>query len=69
MVEPVFGLLAVGLAASVAGLMPFLMAYAAGAMMQVVYAQMMPEAGESRGGVMSAVIGIALMMALDVALG
>lgn len=68
-VEPVFGLMAVGLAASVSGLMPFLMAIAAGAMMQVVFAQMLPEAGESRSGAAAAVVGFALMMALDVALG
>ena len=68
-VEPVFGLLAAFLAASVSGLMPLLMAFAAGAMMHVVYAQMLPEAGESRGGAAAAVVGFALMMALDVALG
>ena len=68
-VEPVFGLLAVLLAASVSGLMPLLMAFAAGAMIQVVFAQMLPAAAARRDGAAAAVIGYALMMALDVALG
>ena len=68
-VEPVFGILAVLAAAGVSGMMPLMMAFAAGAMMQVVFAQMLPSAAESRDGAAAAVIGYALMMALDVALG
>lgn len=68
-VEPVFGVLAVLLATCVSGMMPLMMALAAGAMMQVVFAQMLPEAAVRRDGAVAAVIGYALMMALDVALG
>ena len=67
-VEPVFGVLAVLLAAGASGLMPLMMAFAAGAMMQVVFAQMLPDAAACRDGAAAAVIGYALMMALDVAL-
>lgn len=67
--EIVFGLLAVLAAASVSGLMPLMMAFAAGAMMQTVFACMLPEAAQTRRGTAAAVIGFALMMALDVALG
>ena len=67
--EPVFGMLAVLLASSVFGLMPLMMAFAAGAMMQVVFACMLPDAAGGRGGTDAAVLGFALMMALDIALG
>lgn len=67
-VEPVFGVLAALAASSTADLMPLLMAFAAGAMMQVVFAQLLPEAASHRDGAAAAVIGYALMMALDVAL-
>lgn len=68
-VEPVFGVLVVLLAAAVRPLMPGLMAFAAGAMMLVVFGEMIPEAARSRAGLASAVLGYAVMMALDVGLG
>jgi ZIP family zinc transporter len=67
-VEPVFGILAATLAGSVAALMPWLLAFAAGAMMYVVVEEMVPEAA-SRGGTLGAMLGFAIMMVLDVALG
>ena len=67
-VEPVFGILAAMLAGSVSVLMPWLLAFAAGAMMYVVVEEMIPEAS-SRAGTLGAMFGFLLMMTLDVALG
>ena len=68
-VEPVFGVLVVLLAAAVRPLMPVLMAFSAGAMMLVVFEEMIPEAARSRAGLAASVLGFAVMMALDVGLG
>ena len=71
-VEPVFGGLTVLLAALVLPAMPYLLAFAAGAMLYVVVEELIPEmsAGEhSNIGVISFAAGFSLMMALDVALG
>ena len=71
-VEPVFGFLTVLIAASIIPLMPYLLAFAAGAMLYVVVEELLPEmsAGHhSNIGVMSFAVGFSLMMALDVALG
>lgn len=67
-VEPVFGVLAALLAGSVTALMPWLLAFAAGAMMYVVVEEMIPEAS-SRSGTLGAMFGFLVMMILDVALG
>lgn len=67
-VEPLFGILAALLAGGVAVLMPWLLAFAAGAMMYVVVEEMIPEAA-SRSGTLGAVTGFVVMMILDVALG
>ncbi len=68
-VEPVFGVLAAGLAVSSAAALPLMMALSAGAMMWAVFSQMLPEAAQGRCGVIAALLGFALMMAMDVALG
>lgn len=71
-VEPVFGALTVVLAAFIVPAMPYLLSFAAGAMLYVVVEELIPEmsAGEhSNIGVVSFAIGFSLMMALDVALG
>ena len=68
-VEPVFGLLAAMTAVFARPLMPFLMAFAAGAMMIVVYDEMIPAACIKRDGLAAAMAGYLLMMALDLALG
>lgn len=67
-VEPLFGVLAAVLAGSVTALMPWLLAFAAGAMMYVVVEEMLPEAA-SRSGTLGALFGFLVMMVLDVALG
>ena len=72
LVEPVFGLLTVLLAGSIQPLMPWLLSFAAGAMLYVVVEELIPEAhlGEHSNvctlGVMG---GFLVMMILDVALG
>ncbi len=71
-VEPVFGALALLAAELVAPAMPYLLSFAAGAMLYVVVEELIPEmsAGKhSDVGVVSFAVGFALMMALDVALG
>ena len=68
-VEPVFGLLAAYFAASLSGVMPVLMAFSAGAMMWVVFSEMLPQSGARRDGAVFAAVGYVLMMALDLALG
>ncbi|MDR1209880.1 MAG: ZIP family metal transporter [Clostridiales bacterium] len=71
-VEPVFGLLAVAAADAVAPVMPWLLSFAAGAMIYVVVEELIPEArlGEhSHAGTFSVLAGFIIMMALDVALG
>ena len=71
-VEPVFGILAVLIAGTISPYMPWLLAFAAGAMMYVVVEELIPEAhlGEhSNVGTMSVMGGFLIMMILDVALG
>ena len=71
-VEPVFGGLTVMAAGLVDPAMPYLLSFAAGAMLYVVVEELIPEtsAGEhSNIGVMAFSVGFSLMMALDVALG
>ena len=71
-VEPVFGALTVVIAGLVVPAMPYLLSFAAGAMLYVVVEELIPEmsAGEhSNIGVVSFAVGFSLMMALDVALG
>ena len=68
-VEPVFGVLVVLAVSAVRAMMPLLMAFAAGAMMLVVFSEMIPEAARERAGVLCAMAGYVLMMALDLALG
>lgn len=71
-VEPVFGILTVLVAGSITALMPWLLAFAAGAMMYVVVEELIPEAhlGEhSNIGTLGVMAGFLLMMILDVALG
>ena len=71
-VEPIGGMLTILLTALVVPLMPYLLSFAAGAMLYVVVEELIPEmsAGEhSDIGVISFAIGFMVMMALDVALG
>ena len=71
-VEPVFGGLTVLIAGMVVPAMPYLLSFAAGAMLYVVVEELIPEMSQgkhSNVGVISFAIGFSLMMALDVALG
>ena len=66
-VEPVFGMLAVGAAALVHPVMPWLLSFSAGAMLCVTFHELCPEAAD-RPGTLGFIGGFALMMVLDVAL-
>ena len=71
-VEPLFGILAVLAAGSIQPLLPWLLAFAAGAMLYVVVEELIPEAhlGEhSNIGTLGVMAGFLVMMVLDVALG
>ena len=71
-VEPVFGAITVLLAGLIVPAMPYMLSFAAGAMLYVVVEELIPEmsAGEhSNIGVIAFAAGFSLMMALDVALG
>ena len=71
-VEPIFGILAVLVAGSIQPLLPWLLAFAAGAMMYVVVEELIPEAhlGEhSNIGTLGVMAGFLVMMILDVTWG
>ncbi len=71
-VEPVFGILTVLVAGTVSTAMPWLLSFAAGAMMYVVVEELIPQAhlGEhSNAGTISVMAGFVLMMILDIAMG
>ena len=69
-VEPVFGVLTVLIAGTVQVLLPWLLSFAAGAMLYVVVEELIPEAhlGNSHIGTLGVMIGFIVMMTLDVAL-
>ena len=70
--EPVFGCAVVLIAATISPFMPWLLSFAAGAMMYVVVEELIPEAhlGEKTIlGTLSVMVGFLVMMVLDVALG
>ncbi len=71
-VEPLFGLLTIAYAWLIMPLMPYLLTFAAGAMMYVVTAELIPEMSQgdrSEVGVLLFTFGFTLMMSLDVGLG
>ena len=71
-VEPIFGILVVLAASALRPAMPFLLSFAAGAMIYVVVEELIPEAhlGEhSNIGTLGVMGGFLVMMILDVALG
>ena len=71
-VEPIFGILVVLASGWISPYMPWLLAFAAGAMIYVVVEELIPEAhlGEhSNVGTLGVIAGFVIMMVLDVALG
>ena len=72
-VEPLFGVVAVLIALWIAPVMPWLLSFAAGAMIYVVVEELIPEAhaggGHSHAASLSVVAGFLVMMVLDVAIG
>ena len=71
-VEPVAAILTVLMYRILAPVLPYLLAFAAGAMMYVVVEELIPETAEgehSNIGTIGFAVGFALMMMLDVALG
>lgn len=71
-VEPIFGIIAVLVAASISGIMPWILSFAAGAMIYVVVEELIPEAKlseHSHAGTVSVMTGFLVMMMLDVLLG
>ena len=71
-VEPLGALLTIALASFVVPVLPYLLAFAAGAMLYVVVEELIPEMSEgehSNIGTIFFALGFTLMMVLDVALG
>ena len=71
-VEPLGALFTILAAGLIVPAMPYLLSFAAGAMMYVVVEELIPEMSEgehSNIGVLMFAVGFTLMMALDVALG
>ncbi len=72
LVEPMAAVLGAMLAVRMAGILPFALAFAAGAMVVVVIAELVPESQRSQHPAvmtLATMLGFAVMMALDVALG
>ncbi|MDY3281651.1 ZIP family metal transporter [Dysosmobacter sp.] len=67
-VEPAAAMLAAALSARLVAVMPWLLAFAAGAMLYVVVEELVPQAA-GRSGTCGFVAGFLAMMVLDVALG
>ena len=70
--EPVFGLVTVLAAGLIVPAMPYLLSFAAGAMLYVVVEELIPDMAQgqhSHIGVLMFTLGFSGMMALDVALG
>ncbi len=71
-VEPIGGALVLILATSVIGIMPYMLVFAAGAMLYVVVEELVPEYSQGKHsniGTVGFALGFALMMVLDVVLG
>jgi len=71
-VEPIFGILTILVAKNIEPIMPWLLSFAAGAMIYVVAEELIPEANfgrHSNSGTIGVMAGFVIMMILDVALG
>jgi ZIP family zinc transporter len=72
LIEPVGGLLGAATVAASAGLLPWALGFAAGAMIYVVSSEIIPHAhrGDGKGvATTGLMIGLAAMMFLDISLG
>ena len=74
LVEPIAAVIGAWAVLAIRGLLPYALAFAAGAMIYVVAEELIPEAKRSAGDhsdvpTISVMIGFAVMMLLDVALG
>ena len=72
MVEPVAGVVGAAAVLAMAPILPYALAFAAGAMIFVVAEELIPEAqrnGNVDVATMGCIFGFAVMMTLDVALG
>ena len=71
-VEPIASLIAIALTSVISTILPFVLAFAAGAMIYVVTEELIPEANEGKHSNLATIglaIGFVIMMVLDVALG
>lgn len=71
-VEPIGAIITVLLTKIIVPILPYLLAFAAGAMIYVVSSELIPEMNEGKQkevGIISLALGFAVMMILDVALG
>ncbi|MGM9736235.1 MAG: ZIP family metal transporter [Candidatus Cryptobacteroides sp.] len=72
LVEPLGALLTIAIASAILPYIPYLLSFAAGAMLYVVVEELIPEmasGSHSNVGTIMFAVGFSLMMALDVALG
>ena len=71
LVEPVAGVIGALAAISVRSLLPFLLAFAAGAMISVVSSELIPESARDNKNLaaIGVILGFMVMMVMDVALG
>lgn len=71
-VEPIFAMIGAGLVHSMTFILPYALAFAAGAMIYVVSEELIPSAQQGDGAdlaTISLMVGFSIMMILDVALG
>ncbi|KAF0757985.1 zinc transporter ZIP11 [Aphis craccivora] len=72
MVEPIAGLLGIFAVSFIKPLLPYALAFAAGAMIYVVVNDIIPESNSNGNGKLASwccIVGFAVMMSLDVGLG
>lgn len=72
LVEPIAGVIGAALVVSMQSLLPYALSFAAGAMIYVVVEEIIPEAqtsGNSDIATIGTILGFAVMMVMDVALG
>ncbi len=72
MVEPIAGVLGAALTMRIRPILPYALAFAASAMIYVVVEELIPKlqsSGDSNIATIGAMVGFAIMMVMDVALG